>query len=125
MGMSSLMATALSSSTTQATVEREPALTTMSNMLGGLIIVLGLIFLLAYLVKRLKLVPTSHGVLKTLAVTPLGQREKMVLVEVDGQQYLLGVTSQQVTLIDKLDNPIKVEQDSFASRLRQAKSSQS
>nr|WP_258405153.1 flagellar biosynthetic protein FliO [Shewanella psychrotolerans] len=123
--MSSLMATALSSSTTQATVEREPALTTMSNMLGGLIIVLGLIFLLAYLVKRLKLVPTSHGVLKTLAVTPLGQREKMVLVEVDGQQYLLGVTSQQVTLIDKLDNPIKVEQDSFASRLRQAKSSQS
>ncbi|QYJ85040.1 flagellar biosynthetic protein FliO [Shewanella mesophila] len=125
MGMSSLMATALSSSATQATVEREPALTTMSNMLGGLIIVLGLIFLLAYLVKRLKLVPTSHGVLKTLAVTPLGQREKMVLVEVDGQQYLLGVTSQQVTLIDKLDNPIKVEQDSFASRLRQAKSSQS
>ena len=125
MGMSSLMATVLSSSTTQATVEREPALTTMSNMLGGLIIVLGLIFLLAYLVKRLKLVPTSHGVLKTLAVTPLGQREKMVLVEVDGQQYLLGVTSQQVTLIDKLDNPIKVEQDSFASRLRQAKSSQS
>lgn len=124
MGMSSLMATALSSSTTQATVEREPALTTMSNMLGGLIIVLGLIFLLAYLVKRLKLVPTSHGVLKTLAVTPLGQREKMVLVEVGGQQYLLGVTSQQVTLIDKLDNPIKVEQDSFASRLRQAKSSQ-
>jgi flagellar protein FliO/FliZ len=119
------MATAVGSSTTQATLEREPALTTMSNMLGGLIIVLGLIFLLAYLVKRLKLVPTSHGVLKTLAVTPLGQREKMVLVEVDGQQYLLGVTNQQVTLIDKLDNPIKVEQDSFASRLRQAKSSQS
>lgn len=125
MGMSSWMATAVGSSTTQATLEREPALTTMSNMLGGLIIVLGLIFLLAYLVKRLKLVPTSHGVLKTLAVTPLGQREKMVLVEVDGQQYLLGVTNQQVTLIDKLDNPIKVEQDSFASRLRQAKSSQS
>lgn len=125
MGISSLMVVAVAATTTQASIEREPALTTMTNMLGGLILVIALIFLLAYLVKRLKLVPSSHGVLKTLAVTPLGQREKMVLVEVDGQQYLLGVTPQQVSLIDKLDNPITIEQDSFASRLRQAKSSQS
>ncbi|QYJ83724.1 flagellar biosynthetic protein FliO [Shewanella aegiceratis] len=125
MGISSLMAVAAAATTTQVTGERESALATMSNMLGGLLVVIALIFLLAYLVKRLKLVPSSHGVLKTLAVTPLGQREKMVLVEVDGQQYLLGVTSQQVSLIDKLDTPIIIEQDSFASRLRQAKSSQS
>ncbi|GIU25707.1 flagellar protein [Shewanella colwelliana] len=124
MTISSLMVTAVASTTTQVT-EREPALTTMANMLGGLIIVLAVIFLLAYLVRRLKLVPSNQGVLKTLAVTPLGQREKMVLVEVDGQQYLLGVTSAQVTLIDKLDTPITIAQDSFASRLRQAKSSQS
>ena len=125
MGISSLMAVAAAATTTQVTGERESALATMTNMLGGLLVVIALIFLLAYLVKRLKLVPTSHGVLKTLAVTPLGQREKMVLVEVDGQQYLLGVTPQQVSLIDKLDTPITIEQDSFASRLRQAKSSQS
>ncbi|ABO23244.1 flagellar biosynthetic protein FliO [Shewanella loihica] len=125
MGISSLMAVAAAATTTQVTGERESALATMTNMLGGLLVVIALIFLLAYLVKRLKLVPSSHGVLKTLAVTPLGQREKMVLVEVDGQQYLLGVTPQQVSLIDKLDTPITIEQDSFASRLRQAKSSQS
>ncbi len=125
MGISSLMAVAAAATTTQVTGERESALATMTNMLGGLLVVIALIFLLAYLVKRLKLVPSSHGVLKTLAVTPLGQREKMVLVEVDGQQYLLGVTPQQVSLIDKLDTPIIIEQDSFASRLRQAKSSQS
>jgi flagellar protein FliO/FliZ len=125
MGISSLMAVAAAATTTQVTGERESALATMTNMLGGLLVVIALIFLLAYLVKRLKLVPSSHGVLKTLAVTPLGQREKMVLVEVDGQQYLLGVTSQQVSLIDKLDTPITIEQESFASRLRQAKSSQS
>ncbi|WP_398351595.1 MULTISPECIES: flagellar biosynthetic protein FliO [Shewanella] len=119
------MAVAAAATTTQVTGERESALATMTNMLGGLLVVIALIFLLAYLVKRLKLVPSSHGVLKTLAVTPLGQREKMVLVEVDGQQYLLGVTPQQVSLIDKLDTPITIEQDSFASRLRQAKSSQS
>ncbi|WP_394200748.1 flagellar biosynthetic protein FliO [Shewanella waksmanii] len=108
-----------------AALEKESAITTLANMLGGLIVVIAIIFVLAYIVKRLKLVPTSHGPLKTLAVTPLGQREKMVLVEVDGQQYLLGVTAQQVNLIDKLEQPVTIEQESFASRLRQAKSSQS
>jgi flagellar protein FliO/FliZ len=97
-------------------------MTAMASMLGGLILVLLLIFILAYLVRRFNLVPSSQGVLKTLAVTPLGQREKLVLVEMAGQQYLLGVTSSQVTLIDKLAEPVTVDTESFASRLRQAKS---
>lgn len=95
---------------------------TMASMLGGLILVLVLIFVLAYLVKRFNLVPAGNGVLKTVAVTPLGQKEKLVLVDVDGQQYLLGVTPTQVNLIDKLTTPVVVENESFASRLRQAKS---
>ncbi|MGX9459964.1 flagellar biosynthetic protein FliO [Shewanella sp. A14] len=94
---------------------------TLANMVGGLIVVLALIFLLAYIVKRLKLVPSHGGVIKTVAVTAIGQREKVVLVEVDGQQYLLGVTSQQINLIDKLANPVDVPTSSFASRLKYAK----
>jgi len=93
-------------------------------MVGGLIVVLLLIFVLAYIVKRLNLVPSSQGALKTVAMTSLGQKEKLVLIDVDGQQYLLGVTAQQVNLIDKLDTPVDVAAESFASRLRQAKSSQ-
>jgi flagellar protein FliO/FliZ len=97
---------------------------TLANMIGGLIAVLALIFLLAYIVKRLKLVPSNGGIIKTIAVTPIGQREKVVLVEVNGQQYLLGVTSQQINLIDKLANPVEVPVSSFASRLKQAKEQQ-
>ncbi|QDE33276.1 flagellar biosynthetic protein FliO [Shewanella polaris] len=96
---------------------------TLANMVGGLIVVLALIFLLAYIVKRLKLVPSSGGVIKTVAVTSVGQREKVVLVEVNGQQYLLGVTSQQINLIDKLTNPVDIPISSFANRLKQAKDS--
>ncbi|MCG9697143.1 flagellar biosynthetic protein FliO [Shewanella sp. Isolate11] len=110
------------STATQTPQNSGDALATMSSMLGGLILVIGVILVLAYLVKRLKLVPANHGVIKTLSVTPLGQKEKLVLVELEGQQYLLGVTSQQVTLIDKLANSVTVGQDSFAERLRQAKS---
>lgn len=104
---------------------REPTqIATLASMLGGLILVLILIFALAYLLRRFNLVPTHHGVLKTLATTSLGQKERLVLVEVGGQQYLLGVSAQQVSLIDKLAEPIHIEDDSFASRLRQAKLTQ-
>ncbi|GGP38526.1 flagellar protein [Shewanella algicola] len=97
---------------------------TLANMVGGLIVVLALIFVLAYIVKRLNLVPSNGGVIKSLAVTPIGQREKVVLIEVNGQQYLLGVTSQQISLIDKLDTQVDVPTTSFSSRLKQAKEQQ-
>lgn len=116
-----LLSGVATSPTMAATAEKGSAITTMTNMLGGLIIVLAIIFVLAYIVKRLNLAPSSHSVLKTLAVMPLGQKEKIVLLEVGGQQYLLGVTSQQVSVIDKLATPISVETESFAERLRQAK----
>ncbi|AAN56218.1 MAG: flagellar biosynthetic protein FliO [Shewanella sp.] len=92
-----------------------------ASMLGGLILVLLLIFALAYLLRRFNLVPTNHSVLKTLAVTSLGQKERLVLVQVGEQQYLLGVSGQQVNLIDKLAQPIQIESVSFADKLRQAK----
>lgn len=105
-----------------ATKMAEPSqVATLASMLGGLILVLLLIFALAYLLRRFNLVPATNGVLKTIAVTSLGQKERLVLVQVGEQQYLLGVSSQQVCLIDKLAEPIHIESDSFASRLRQAK----
>nr|WP_257982794.1 flagellar biosynthetic protein FliO [Shewanella sp. GutDb-MelDb] len=110
-----------------ATAEKSAApssVATLASMVGGLIVVLLLIFALAYMVKRLNLVPSNQGVLKTIAVTPLGQKEKLVLVEVDGQQYLLGVTPHQVNLVDKLTTPVEQPKVSFADRLRQVKSSQ-
>ncbi|GGI67490.1 flagellar biosynthetic protein FliO [Shewanella gelidii] len=117
-----------------ATTEAEPIangqsanLSAMASMMGGLILVLVIIFVLAYIVRKLNLTPSSHGVMKTVAVTPLGQKEKLVLVELDGQQYLLGVTQQQVNLLDKLDKAVQIEPDSasFASRLKQASTKQS
>ncbi|AUD61061.1 MAG: flagellar biosynthetic protein FliO [Gammaproteobacteria bacterium] len=111
--------------TSSAAKMAEPSqVATLASMLGGLILVLLLIFALAYLLRRFNLVPTTNGVLKTIAVTSLGQKERLVLVQVGEQQYLLGVSSQQVSLIDKLVEPIHIESDSFASRLRQAKSKQ-
>lgn len=99
-------------------------LSTMASMVGGLILVLLVIFALAFVVKRFNLVPSTHSKLKTLAVTPLGQREKLVLVEVGEQQYLLGVTPHQVSLIDKLEQPVEITSTSFAEQLKQVRAQQ-
>ncbi|WP_310734217.1 flagellar biosynthetic protein FliO [Shewanella sp. SR44-3] len=96
----------------------------MASMVGGLIVVLGIIFVLAYIVKRLNLVPSQHSVIKSIAVASMGPKEKVVLIEVNGQQYLLGVTSSQINLIEKLETQVQVESESFAQRLKQAKESQ-
>ncbi|WP_227006709.1 flagellar biosynthetic protein FliO [Shewanella donghaensis] len=93
----------------------------LSSMMGGLIVVIVIIFVLAYIVKKLNLVQSNQGVIKTIAVTSLGQKEKLVVVELEGQQYLLGVTSQQINLIEKLDSSVEIETNTFASRLKQAK----
>lgn len=123
--ISMLAAGAATTATVGSAVEKDSAMATLANMLGGLIVVLILIFVLAYIVRRFNLVPASSNVLKVVAATSLGQREKVVLVEVDGQQYLLGVTPQQVNLIDKLETVVNTEMDSFANRLLKAKSKQS
>ncbi|QUN06862.1 flagellar biosynthetic protein FliO [Shewanella yunxiaonensis] len=95
-----------------------------AGMFGGLLLVLLIIFALAYLLKRLNLVSGTHGVIKTLAQTPVGPKERLVLAELDGQQYLLGVTSSQITLLDKLQNPVTVEANSFANRLKLSRQDQ-
>ncbi len=109
----------------------EPAITkeptsaaTLASMMGGLVLVLLLIFALAYIVRKLNLAPSNNGTVKMLASTPLGAKEKLVLVEVGKQQYLLGVSSQQISLIDKLDDPVEVEVHTFASKLKQASAKQ-
>ncbi|NKF50145.1 flagellar biosynthetic protein FliO [Shewanella sp. WXL01] len=105
-------------------------------MLGGLLVVLALIFVLAYIVKRLNIMPNQQGTIKTIAATAIGQREKLMVVELAGQQYFIGVTPEQISLLDKLDEPISIEQPtkfadkkfahklSFADKLKQAKEQQ-
>ncbi|MCL1076641.1 flagellar biosynthetic protein FliO [Parashewanella spongiae] len=121
--MSSLFITTIASvsAETPKIAESSDMVSSLAGMMGGLFVVLGVIFVLAYIVRRFNLAPSSNGALKTVAVAPLGQKEKVVLLEVEGKQYLLGVTPHNVSLIDKIEDPIKVKAETFANKLRQAK----
>ncbi len=66
----------------------------------GMALVLGLIFLCAWMARRFGLQRLDGGQLvKTISSTAVGQRERVVVVEVADNWLVLGVTAQQVSLL--------------------------
>lgn len=63
----------------------------------GLAIVVGLIFLFAFVARRFGLQPSgSSRILKVVSSTMIGQRERVVVVEIGDSWLVLGVTAGQV-----------------------------
>ncbi|MBN3563523.1 flagellar biosynthetic protein FliO [Aliamphritea spongicola] len=88
----------------------------------GLIVVIGLIFTLAWLLRRYSNLPGQNKRLQVIAALPLTAREKVVLVQAGEQQLLLGVAPGRVNLLASYDEPlIEVgEKGDFAVKLQQA-----
>jgi flagellar protein FliO/FliZ len=97
------------------------------QMFLGLAVVIGVIFVMAWLIRRMGHVQTRvSGALKILGGLSLGQRERVVLVQVGENQILLGVAPGQIRTLHVLENPIEAdtsrptggEPGSFAERLQ-------
>jgi flagellar protein FliO/FliZ len=75
----------------------------IGQMLLGLLLVLAVVFAIAFVARRLR---GASGVgangIEVLAQASLGAKEKTVIVRVDGERLLLGVASGQVTLLKTL-----------------------
>lgn len=70
----------------------------------GLIFILALIFVLAWLIKRTgKFQSTVNGEIKMIAGLSLGTRERVVLLEVGNERILVGVTPQQIQTLHILN----------------------
>ncbi|GLP94965.1 flagellar biosynthetic protein FliO [Paraferrimonas sedimenticola] len=96
----------------------------LAQLLGGLVLVLGLILGLAYLVRRLNLTQLAQGAITTKAVTSLGGKEKLTLVQLGDKQYLLGVTAHNISLIDTISPPIDIPATGLQAMRVQAKDKQ-
>lgn len=101
----------------------------MIQLLLGLLLVVGLIFLLAWLARRLQQqLPGGKrsDTIQLLATRPLGPRERLLLVQVGREQVLLGLTPGSIETLHVLQEPIAVAADevqtagAFAQRLKQA-----
>ncbi|MFB1114844.1 flagellar biosynthetic protein FliO [Dickeya dadantii] len=97
---------------TVSTIQQPPA-AAESVISGGALLsqigtalcgVLLLILLVAWLLRKLGIAPQikSSNVMKVVSSCAVGQRERIVIVEVDDTWLVLGVTAQQITHLHTL-----------------------
>lgn len=76
-----------------------------ARALGALLLVLALVGALSWGVVRLRhMRPGGQGGIHVRSVTMVGPKEKLALVEVEGQRLLLGVTPSCISLLMCLDD---------------------
>lgn len=78
-----------------------------ASMILSLLMVLGLIVVSAMVLKKFNLQQAGTKDLKVITSLHLSPKEKLVVVQVGEQQLLLGVTGQQINLLDRLEKPIE------------------
>ncbi len=89
------------------------------RLLAGMLIVIGLIFGLAFFIKKAGYPGISAGHrVRILSMLPLGSKEKLLIVQVYNKRLLLGVTAHNIRTLevleevdaeeemDELENPI-------------------
>ena len=113
-----------------ATETKAPNISTLSNWPLVLIVLLGmigLIFALAWFVKRFGgLSFSGNRDIKIMSAVPVGARERIALIDVKGQQFLIGVTAQQITHLHSFDEAVvpttstepSIRQSDFFSKLQ-------
>lgn len=92
----------------------------------GLLLVVGLIFVLGWLMRRVQRAgPAGNQVIELVGSRALGPRDRLVLVQVGKEQVLLGVSPGSITALHVMNEPVDVPETQnatpeFARRLMEA-----
>ena len=80
---------------------------TLTQLILGMVLVLGLIALSAWILRRFnRFQSAASGQLKVVGGLSMGARERVVLVQLGEQQLLLGVAPGRVQTLHVLDEPL-------------------
>ena len=85
----------------------------LTQLVFGLLLVLGLIFFLAWLLRRVQQAgPAGKGqVIELIGSRALGPRDRLMLVQVGNEQILLGLSPGTITALHVLKEPVQVPGD--------------
>lgn len=101
-----------SASVTSNAISQPVNSTSILELTLGLVFIIVLIFVVAWFVKRFSVFhPVASEQLKVVAGIHLGQREKILLVQVGEEQILVGLTATDIRTLHKLDVPLKVQEN--------------
>ncbi|QAX84062.1 flagellar biosynthetic protein FliO [Pseudomonas sp. DTU12.3] len=82
----------------------------LTQLVFGLLLVLGVIFFLAWLLRRVQQAgPAGKGqVIELIGSRALGPRDRLMLVQVGNEQILLGLSPGTITALHVLKEPVPV-----------------
>lgn len=80
-----------------------------TSMILSLLMVLAIIILSAFILKKFNVTNSQSDGLKIVTSLHLSTKEKLVVVQVGDKQLLLGVTSNQINVLDTLTDPLEVK----------------
>lgn len=75
----------------------------------SLALVVGLVILLAFLYKKMQLRMPGSKHFRVVATLNIGTRERLLVIEMQGKQRVLGVTANSVNFLFELETPLSEE----------------
>lgn len=88
---------------------RANALPGVGQIVISLALVIGLVLLLAFFYKKMQLKLPGNKHFRIVATLNIGQRERLLVIEMQGKQRVLGVTAQQINFLFELETPLPEE----------------
>ena len=80
--------------------------TSVLSIFLSLLVVVGVIFALAYVMRRFNVTAMGGNQMKVAASMVVGTKEKIIVIQVGEEQHLIGVTSHNISHLSKLSTPI-------------------
>ena len=79
----------------------------VGSMIASLLLVIACIFIFAFLMKKSNLIHNGKGktLIKVIATQPLTNKGRVQIIEVNQKRYLVGVTEQNINLLDSFPIP--------------------
>ncbi len=79
----------------------------LGQILLGLLLVVMIIFFITWILRRLPGIQTGgQGLIRVVDSLHVSPRDRLLLVEIDKQQLLLGVTTQNISTLHVLSEPV-------------------
>ncbi|WP_304641188.1 flagellar biosynthetic protein FliO [Pseudomonas sp.] len=116
-GLLLLMASGAVSAQSAHTGTAQASLLNQVLQLGlGLLLVVGLIVVMGYLMRRVgPLAPQGGQHIRLISALPMGPRDRLLLIDVGGKQILLGASPGRINTLHVFDEPVaEIPQDKLA-----------
>lgn len=81
--------------------------TSIVSIFLSLLLVIGVVFMLAFLMRRFNVTQSGTSNLKVVASMMAGAKERVMVIEVAGEQHLLGITAHNINHLATLSTPIE------------------